>query len=140
MPQAVKPGDPGRQIESILTRVERLEKKTTKPGGQDLRLPFVLFAFDNELVEDNESPPLDAKRAMRFASLRARVLVAPGGGDCTIELKRNGSLVRTITIPDGDLFVDDSDLLTLAADSYLTATVTAANGAEDLAICGELIV
>lgn len=121
-----------RMVASLDKRLRRLELKYLPVI--DARHVPVLFSFAGPLVDDAESPAFEPIVPLELVLLRPRVLTAPSGGDLTIDLKLSGAFVRTLTISDGDFYVDDAEPLTVPAGDWLTATTTGTFGAADLAI------
>lgn len=119
-------------INSLAERVRRLEARLTQVI--DARRTPLLFSFSGEPEVDIESPPLRTVHPTEIDLIVPQVLVAPSGGDMTIELKLNGTLVRTLTIPSGQFYVEDAVPFIIPMGYILTATVTLASGAEDLSI------
>lgn len=121
-------------------RIRRLEAKLSQVI--DSRHLPNFFSFSGLVDEAVESPPMRFIHTTQINLLVPQVLVAPAGGDLTIDLTLYGpttGVVRTLTIPDGSFYVEDAVPFIVPAGGSLTATVTAANGAEDLAIAADPI-
>lgn len=119
-------------IRSLSERIRKLEARLSQVI--DARRTPLLFSFAGLIEEDVESPPLRPIHPTQIDLIVPQVLVPPSGGDLVVELKMNGTLVRTLTIPDGDFYVEDAVPFVIPMGMVLTATVTAAFDAESLSI------
>lgn len=97
------------------------------------------FSFSGPLDDavGIESPAWRPIHPIAVDLLVPQVLVAPSGGDLTIDLTMYGpvtGVVLTLTIPDGETYVEIASPFALGMGASLTATITDANGAESLSI------
>lgn len=129
-----KPG-----LESVIGRLDRRVARLERHLSQVIdsrRLPG-LFSFSGSLEEDVESPPWRPSYPVSVDLIVPQVLVAPTGGSLVIDLTLYGpttGVVRTLTVPSGDFYVEDAVPFIIPMGGSLTAKVTTASGAEDLAI------
>lgn len=128
-----------RQVPNLARIIERLDRRVSQLERElgaivdSRRLPTP-FSFAGIPDEDVQSPPWRPVHPVSVDLMVPQVNVAPAGGDMTIDMKLNGTLVRTLTIPEGDLYVEDAVPFVIPTGYVLTATVTLASDAEDLAI------
>lgn len=119
-------------IRSLSERVRKLEAQLSQVI--DSRRTPLLFSFAGPLEEDVESPPLRPIHPTQIDLIVPQVLVAPSGDDLIVDLKLNGTVVRTLTVLDGEFYVEDAVPFVVPMGYKLTATVTQASGAESLSI------
>lgn len=131
------PYDP-RQSDEILDLKRRVRILESLVGTiVDTRLMPTPFSLAGALEVGIESPPWRPVHSVKINLVVPQVLTAPSGGDLTIVLTEYGpitAVVRTLTVPDGSLYVEDAVPFIIPQGGSLTATVTAANGAADLSI------
>lgn len=132
MPRTRQVGNYDDIIGELNDRIGKLERRLQ--AVVDARRSPQLFSFAGPLPEGVESPPWRPVHPTEIDLLVPQVLTAPSGGDLVIDMKLNGSTVRTLTVPDGELYVEDAVPFVIPAGGSLTATVTTASGAADLAI------
>lgn len=126
-------------IGSLEKRIGILERRL----GQliDARRTPLLFSFAGIVADaiGTESPPLRTIHPTEIDLIVPQVRVAPSGADITIDLTLYGpttGVVRTVTIADGLLYVEDAVPFIIPMGGAVTATVTAADSgtAMDLAV------
>lgn len=128
-----------RQVPNLARIIERLERRVSMLERHlsavidSRRLPG-LFSFAGIPDENVASPPWRPIHPVSVDLMVPQVNVAPTGGAMTIDMKLNGTLVRTLTIPAGQTYVEDAVPFIIPMGYTLTATVTLASDAEDLAI------
>lgn len=118
-------------ITDLYKKIGILERKLQ--AVVDTRRTPLFLSFDGPL-ELIESPPLRTIHPTQIDLIVPQVGTPPSGGDLTIDLSLAGTPFRTLTIPDGQTYVEDAISFVIPAGGYITFTPTAINGAEDLAI------
>lgn len=127
--------DPHRALAKLQARVAKLEKHLSQII--DSRRTPGVFSFSGALAVGVESPKWRPTFPTQVDLMVPELLVAPSGGDVTIDLTLYGpttGVVRTLTIVDGSLYSEDAVPFVIPIGGSLTATVTDANGAESLSI------
>lgn len=128
-------GGQDASIVKLAARVAKLERRLSQIIDAR-RLPGV-FSFSGPVPVGVESPKWRPTFPTQVDLIVPELLVAPSGGDVTIDLTLYGpttGVVRTLTIPDGFLYAEDAVPFVIPIGGSLTATVTDANGAESLSI------
>lgn len=134
----------GRQVPTVDAFVSELARKV---GILERRLQAVVdarripevFSFSG-LLDDAvgiESPAWRPVHPVSIDLLVPLVLVAPSGGDLTIDINLRGpttGLITTLTIPDGETYAEVSAPFVVPMGGSVTATITDSNGAESLSI------
>lgn len=122
--------DHERRIRNLEARLTQIIDSRRTPG---------VFSFSG-LLDDlvgSESPKWRPTFPCQVDLIVPELLVAPSGGDVTIDLTLYGpttGVVRTLTIPDGFEYAEDAVPFVIPIGGSLTATVTDSNGAESLSI------
>lgn len=124
-------------ILELRRKIGALERKLTAVIDER-RLPG-LFSFSGVLDDalGVESPPWRPVHSVKINLLVPQVLVAPSGGNLTIDFTLYGPLtgvVRTVTVLDGTFYTEDAVPFIIPQGGSMTATITASFGASDLAI------
>lgn len=125
------------EVFELKRRVRRLEGLVRQVI--ETRIMPTPFSFSGVLVDavGIESPPWRPLHPISVDLLVPQVLVAPAGGDLTIDIFQYGPVagfVTTLTIPDGLTYVEVASPFTLGIGASLTATITNDASAESLAI------
>ena len=119
------PPDLRRIFTDLQRRVGILERRTTTNITGATQTDEILFSYAGTLADDTTSPPVRS-RLGGILSVLAVTLGTAGSTDTVILVERNGTIVATVTVPDGvsvhnaDIgarFTADVDVLTLTVDS-----------------------
>lgn len=135
MPGSLLPPGADQDMIDLKRRVGILERKLTQVI--ESRIMPTPLSFSGPVPENVESPAWRPVHPVSINLLVADVLVAPSGGDMTIDFTLYGpstGVVRTVTVLDGTFYTEDATPFVIPQGGRLTATVTAAFGAADLAI------
>lgn len=131
--------EPGvdREIIELKRRVGILERKLTQViESRIMPTPFS-FAGALDPAVGIVSPAWRPVHPISVALLVPQVLIAPSGGDLTIDIAQLGPLagpVLTLTIPDGQTYVEVAAPFNVPMGGSVTAEITAAFGADTLSI------
>jgi hypothetical protein len=98
MPTSALPPDDKRRIADLERRVGILEQALRSTGA--VAVDELVFSYAGALADDTESPPkiLAASRVLTVLAVAFKDDTA-GATDTTIEIKRNGTVKNTVTVP-----------------------------------------
>lgn len=83
------------------------------------------YRYDDILVTNTGEKRLYLEKAYTLNSINAYVDTAPVGADVTLDVKKNGTSLQTVSIPDGTLTGSQTSLThSIAANDYLTIDIT----------------
>lgn len=128
--------DVRRMLNDLARRVGILERRVSNATtNTDDNLDEIIFSHPGTITE-TESPPVRVRQS-GILTVLAVTLGTAGSTDITIEVKRNGTTVATVTVPDGTTvlnadvgarFTADADVLTIEVtdDGTDAADMTAA--------------
>lgn len=119
-------------ITNLERRISQLERALS--AVVDARRTPELFSFSGALAA-SESPPWRPVHPTEIDLIVPQVLTAPSGGDLVIWLILNGvTIIRVLTVPDGENYIEDAVPFVIPAGQILTAAVITPSGAADLSI------
>lgn len=126
------------QVAALQRRISQLERQLG--AVIETRIMPTPFSIAGPLDDQIgiESPAWRPVHPIMVDLLVPQVLVAPSGGDLTIDLNLYGpaaaSPLTTLTIPSGQLYVEIAAPFLMGMGASLTATITNSNGADTLSI------
>jgi len=83
------------------------------------------YRYDDILVTNTGEKRLYLEKAYTLNSINAYVDTAPVGADVTLDVKKNGTSLQTVSIPDGTSTGSQTSLThSIAANDYLTIDIT----------------
>jgi hypothetical protein len=130
MPTKVLPPDDRRRISDLERRVAILERAVTSTGAGSV--DELVFSYAGTLTAGTESPP----KVVRVSAVLASLAVAfgtAGTTDTTLEVKKNGAVKNTLTVPASTtLAVLQVAVAFSAADKISLRVNTAGTGAADM--------
>jgi len=120
-----------RRIAGLEGRVGILERRITSSGESVDRSHSILFSLAGGLSVST-SPPVRVWRGGNLTVI-AVTLGTAGTTDTVIDVFRNGTVVATITVPDGATAHNGSVFVRFAAEDSLALEITTAGtGAADM--------
>lgn len=92
----------------------------------------IIFSYAGTLTGSTESPPVKLRYAGFLASLAVALAIA-GSTDTTLEVKQNGAVIATVTIPASVAdYVIEVGVRVAAEDRISLEVTTAGSGAADM--------
>ena len=83
------------------------------------------YRYDDILVTNTGEKRLYLEKAYTLNTIKAYVDTAPVGADVTLDIKKNGTSLQTVSIPAGTLTGSQTSLThSIAANDYLTIDIT----------------
>lgn len=133
MPDAIQVPNARDQLADLEARVANLERRINFDDGSGRVQNEIVFSYAGGLTDDAESPPIRSPYSHTLVSVNFMLGIV-GTSDTIIEVKRNGLVQKTATIPAGEkayLAVVDVDIG--KDQDYITLrVVTAGTDAADL--------
>lgn len=133
-----------RHAPRLETEIAKLQRRVSQLERQlgaviETRIMPTPFSIAGPLDDQIgiESPAWRPVHPVSIDLVVPQVLVAPSGGDLNIVLVKygpGGGFVMTLTIPDGETYVEIAAPFQMGMGASLTAQIADANGAESLSI------